>query len=498
MQHAFPKFLPFALLLSFASFILVGCSVSLGPGYTITGQNLELRFAPSPEPHLVVHCAYQLVNSGNQPLDSIRVSVPPAQAFHRTAITARWNDQPIVSEVIGVASETEYGDTVELRFPVAWHRKQKRTLVLEYELTSGSHLGSFLAVSRETFFAYPESWNPSLLPSKHLLGSGGIPPKKWTISIRVPAGYLVHGSGTAAKRLSSGGDWIYSFAQQRHGFAPFAAGGNYVETNIASNGHDIRFWTRKPVDATVAARVAASVSGRSRYYEAEYGSPAKEAGAIRLLECVIPAKNFGCGALPETILVDQAWVARGLAEKQFYGDANFELAYTWFGGAVRVPFDQYPLPMDALAPYAGWEAQAIEDGGDARSSRILALIAEFDKHAGACNERIVLPLPAGASGCAYPAAWTKSGLLFFALEDRIGRPAFHRALKSMLADRRGGDMRLEDLISAMDSKTKDSQGPFVRHWLKHPGIPEDFRARYSMAGAPTANPETSSPKEPHP
>ena len=477
---------------------MAGCAVPLGPGYTITGQNLELHFVPSPEPHLAVHCAYQLVNSGNQPLDSLRVSVPPAQAFHRTVISARWNDQPVVSEVISAARETEYGDTVELHFPVTWHRKQKRTLVLEYELTSGSHLGSFLAVSPETFFAYPGSWNPSLLPAKHFLGAGGVPPKKWTISIRVPAGYLVHGSGTAGKRVSSGGDWIYSFTNQRHDFAPFAAGGNYVETNIASNGRDIRFWTRKPVDPAVAAKAAGLVSGRARYYEAEYGSPTKVAGSIRLLECVIPAKTFGCGALPETVMIDQTWVTRGLAEKQFYDDANSELAYTWFGGAVHVSFDQYPLPMDALAPYAGWEAQAAEEGGEARSFRIQTLIVDFDKHAEACKEKIVLPLPSDSRGCTYPVAWTKSALFFFALEDRMGRSAFHRALKSMLADRRGSDVGLEDLISAMESETNDPQGPFVRHWLKHPSIPEDFRARYSMAVAPVANPETSSPKESHP
>jgi hypothetical protein len=498
LQHSFPKFFPLVLFLSFATLFLAGCAASLGPGYTIIAQNLELGFVPSPEPHLAVHCTYQLVNSGNQPLDAILVSVPPAQAFHRTAIVARWNNQPIVSEVIGAASDTDYGDTVELRLPGAWHRKQKRTLVLEYELSSGSHLGSFLSVSAETFFAYPQSWNPSLLASKHFFGSGGVPPKKWTISIRVPAGYLAHGSGAAGKRTTSGGDWIYSFTQHRHGFAPFAAGGNYVETNVASNGRDIQFWTLKPVDRKIAENAAASVAGRARYYETEYGQPAKEDGVIRLLECVIPAKDFGCGALPETILIDQAWIARGLAEKQFYEDANFELAYTWFGGAARVSFDQSPLPMDALAPYAGWEAQATEDGGDARNSRIRLLMAEFDKQVGACKEKVVLPLAAGSNTCTYPAAWTKSGLFFFALEDKIGRAAFHRALKSMLADRRGSDIDLEDLIAATDAETGEPQGPFVRHWLKHTGIPEDFRTRYSMAVAPAANPETNSPKEPHP
>jgi hypothetical protein len=492
------NFLSLVFVLASGLFLLAGCAVPLGPRYTIQKQNLELRFVSSPEPHLAVHSTYQLLNSGNQPLESLRVVVPSAQDFHRAWTSAHWNDQTIAPKEIRAASSNEYGDTAELHFPEAWQPKQKRTLILEYDLSSGSHLGSSLAVSQCTFFAYPEGWNPSLLPPRQILGVGGAPPKNWTISVRVPAGFLVHASGTAGKRSTSGGDWIYSFTQQPYGFAPFVAGGQYVETKIGSNGRDVRLWMHQPVDPVVAQNLAVSVSTRVRYYETEYRAPEKGGRPIRLLECVIPTHAFGCGALAETILVDQAWVARGLAEKNFYDDANFELAYTWFGGIARVAFDQFPLPMDALAPYAGWEAQAVEEGGDARAGRIRNLIADFDKRSGECQEKIVLPLAAGSAGCTYSAAWTKSALLFFALEDKIGRGPFHEALKSMLADRRGQDIGLADLIAALDAKSREPLGPFVRQWLKHPGIPEEFRTRYSIKVPPAANSETNSLKESHP
>ncbi len=475
-----------------------GCALALGPGYTIQKQNLELRFIPSPEPHLAVHGAYQLVNSGDQPLEAIRITLPPSEAFHRQGTIARWNNQSISLQEISLAGLSEQGDTIELRWPEAWRRKQKRTLILNYEVSSGSHLGSFLAVSPDAFFAYPGSWNPVLLPPKNSFGAGGVPPKKWTISVRVPVGDLAHASGTASKRASSGGEWLYSFTQLPHGFAPFAAGGNYVETKIDSSGRDVRFWMRKPVDLVVAQSAAISISTRFRYYETEYGAPANGARSIRLLECVIPTQNFGCGALPETILVQQAWVARGMAERKFYEDVNFELAYTWFGGIAHVGFDQYPLPMDALAPYAGWEAQAVEDGGDARAERIRNLISEFDRSVATCKERVVLPRAANADDCAYSAAWTKSGLFFFALEDKIGRAPFHEALKSMLADRRGRDIGLDDLIAALDAEAHEPQGPFIRQWLKHAAIPEEFRARYAMAVGPAVNSGTNSSKETHP
>jgi len=209
-------------------------------------------------------------------------------------------------------------------------------------------------------------------------------------------------------------------------FAPFAAGGNYVETRIDSGGRDVRFWMRKPVDPVAAQNAAASISTRAHYYETEYGAPANGARSIRLLECVIPAQNFGCGALPETILVQQAWVARGMAERKFYEDVNFELAYTWFGGIAHVAFDQYPLPMDALAPYAGWEAQAVEDGGDARAERIRNLISEFDRSVATCKKKVVLPRPANADDCAYSAAWTKVAFSFLRSKTKSAARHFTR------------------------------------------------------------------------
>ena len=498
MQHFF-----FHRLLSLsgfplAVFFLSGCSVALGPGYVIQKQDIELHFVSSPEPHLAVRCTYHLLNFGDQPLRSLRIVLPPSDAFHRGATSVQWDGHSIGIRTVSPASPSDIGDTVELQLPEPWPVKHKRTLTLGYELSTGFHLGSYLAVGPDTFFVFPESWNPSLLPAKHVFATGGVPPKKWTLTIRVPAGFLVHAGGIAGKRKSAGGEWLYSFIQQRGEFAPFAAGGKYVEREASANGQRILFWTLQPIDPAAAQNAADSLASRAHYYESEYGPSTKGSRTIRLLECPVPSKTFGCGTLPETILVHQAWVARGLKDKEFYDDVNFELAYTWFGGVSRVRFDESPLPMDAAASYAGWEANAREDGGDARAARIRSLLSDFDKRSADCTEKIVLPLPPGDYGCSYSPAWTKSGLFFFALEDEFGRPQLHQSLKSMIQDRRGTDFRLQDLISALDSETHHPQGPFVRQWLKHSGIPDDFRARYSMAGAPAANSDPNSLKEPHP
>lgn len=479
--------------------VFVGCAVPLGPGYSIQKQTLELRDLPSPQPHLSVHASFALKNSGNQPLSSIRILLPPAAEFHRAATSARWNDQPVELQVVSTASLADRGDALEVRLPHEFAVKKQGDLILDYELATGSHLGSFLAASPESFYAYSGSWNPTLLPPKHLFGVGGAAPKKWAITVRVPAGYLVHASGTIGKTNRSSGEWTYMFTQQARSFAPFAAGGKYVEHEVKVDGQRILVWTYQPVDAEAVQRTATEIASRARYYESEYGSPATEDRTVHLLECAPPPEQFGCGALPQTILVHQNWVARGLSEAGFHEDANFELAYTWFGGASRVRLEESPLPMDALAPYAGWEAEAFASGGSARARRIKALIADFDKQVASCKEKIILPTPAGFSGCSYPAAWTKSGLFFFAVEDKLGRGTLHAALKQLLESRRGRDFNVQDFIAVVDAESQQPQGPFIRAWLKHSGIPDDFRARYAgQATAASASSEANSIKEHQP
>jgi len=487
------------LLLSLAPlFFLGGCAVALGPGYTIQKQNVELHFVASPEPHLSMHGTYELINSGNQPLQNIQVRVPGAEAFRHSAFVAQWNGKSIEAKTAEAAKATNLGDTIELGFNEPWAVKQKRTLTLDYDLFTGFHLGSYLAVSESTFFVFPESWAPELSPPKHFFGTGGVPPKKWTLLVRVPSGFLVHASGTSGKQKAIGNERLYSFLQQRGDSAPFAAGGNYVEKEVSANGQKVLFWTLKPVDADTAKRTADAVASRVHYYDAQYGTPTGGDHSIRLLECITATKDFGCGALPGTIFVQQAWIARGLNDQEFLDDIKFELGYTWFGGESRVRFDESPLPMDAVAPYAGWEAQANELGGNARAFRIQNLIADFDKHSADCKEKVALPLAAGEHSCSYSLAWTKSVLFFFSLEDKIGRGPFHKALKSVIQDRRDRDFALEDLISAMESETQETQGQFVRQWLKHSGIPDEFRARYSKVASSIANSEMNPVKEPHP
>jgi aminopeptidase N len=74
-------------------------------------------------------------------------------------------------------------------------------------------------------------------------------------------------------------------------------------------------------------------------------------------------------------------------------------------------------------------------------------------------------------------------LFFYGLQDRYGDAVFRKAIRHMLYARRSGGFDLDDLIAAFDQEAHGNTAEFVRLWMKHPGVPADFRARYENTSA---------------
>ena len=49
--------------------------------------------------------------------------------------------------------------------------------------------------------------------------------------------------------------------------------------------------------------------------------------------------------------------------------------------------------------------------------------------------------------------------------------------------RRSSGFDLDDLIAAFDEESHGNTAEFVRLWMKHPGVPKDFRAKYENTSA---------------
>lgn len=80
----------------------------------------------------------------------------------------------------------------------------------------------------------------------------------------------------------------------------------------------------------------------------------------------------------------------------------------------------------------------------------------------------------------------KSLLFFYALQDRYGREVFRKAISHILYVRRKRGFELSDLIATFDQETHQSAAEFVQLWMKRPGVPEEFWARYKETAAATA------------
>jgi hypothetical protein len=158
------------------------------------------------------------------------------------------------------------------------------------------------------------------------------------------------------------------------------------------------------------------------------------------------------------------------------------LASSWLGYGQNPGFFEQDPPLSALPAFAASQGREAVQGTQVRMETIRRTLALVPRQADAHK-------PEDDS-----VTRAKSLLFFFGLQDRYGQDAFNRALSHMLYARQGGGFDLDDLIAAFEQETHQNVAEFVRHWMKRPGVPEDFRARYeTTAGANASNPKETTP-----
>jgi hypothetical protein len=150
------------------------------------------------------------------------------------------------------------------------------------------------------------------------------------------------------------------------------------------------------------------------------------------------------------------------------------LAASWLGYGQNPGFYEQQPPLSALPAFASAFGQEAIEGPSSRSETIRRALRMIPKEAPANKKEDANVLRA------------KSFLFFFALQERYGRDAFQHAIDHMLSARQGRGFNLSDLIAAFEQETHQNVAEFERIWMKHPGVPDDFRARYENASASVA------------
>jgi hypothetical protein len=476
------------LLLASAGFWAIGCTTALGPGYTIEKQEVRVRFLPGPEPKILLEADYQMRNSGNQPLSSLELRLPGRRRFHVGASLADWD-----GAVLAFESSSANPRNTLLKFPGVWLVTARHTLHLSAEILQPDPGGPGLSFASDAFFLPAQGWSPELLPAKGLFPTGGVPPAKWDLIVQVPDNFLVHTSGKEVKTSRTRGELVLRAAQAPRDRYPFVVAGRYVSTSLDTAKQKVYLWTRAAQQASGLKIASDSLVHAMNAYELAFGARSKDAHPLWIVECPVAAgcfsapvsayaKFFGEGEEPtsaemaslDTILAD---ISGGTPE---IGSAVApSLAASWLGYGQNPGFYEQEAPLNALPAYAAVLGRESIEGPSAREETIRRALRFIPRNAPKLKTEDPALLRA------------KSFLFFHALQDRYGQAAFDHALSHMLDARRGRGFNLADLISAFEQETHQNVAEFVRLWMKHPGVPDEFRVRHKNVSALT----TSSSKE---
>ena len=479
-SHLRPFFL---LLFASAGSWAVGCTTALGPGYTIEKQEIRVHFLPGPEPKILLEADYQLRNSGNQPLSLLELRLPGRRRFHMGAARADWD-----GAVLAFDSSSANPRNTLLKFPGVWPVTARHTLHLSAEILQPEPGEPGLSFASDAFFLPAQGWSPELLPAKGLFPTGGVPPAKWDLIVQVPDNFVVHTSGTEVKTSRSRNELVVRATQVPRDRYPFVMAGRYVSTSLDTPKQKVYLWTRTSQQASALKAASDSLVRAMNAYDSTFGSRSKDAHPLWIVECPVAAgcfsapvsayaKFFGEGDEPasaemaslDTILAD----ITGGTPKIGAAIAP-SLAASWLGYGQNPGFYEQEAPLYALPAYAAALGRESIEGPSVRGETIRRALR-------------FIPWNAPKQKTEDPALLrAKSFLFFYALQERYGQAAFNNAVTHMLDARRGRGFNLADLISAFEQESHQNVAEFVRLWMKHPGVPDEFRARHDDVSAAAA------------
>jgi hypothetical protein len=477
----------FIVLLAGVAGWTAGCTAAFGPGYQIVAQEITVQFVPSPEPTLRVNAEYHLRNTGNQTLTSLEVRLPGRRRFHFVNPQALWDAAPFSFDV----SPANPRDVL-LVIPKPWTVSSSHTLRLSVDFQPAGEGENSLSFAPDAFFLPAQGWSPELLPAPGVFGNGGVPPKAWNLIVRVPGDFLVHVSGQQTRGKSkashNSSEQVLKVVQQGKDAYPFVIAGRFSSTQQKVGGETVNLWTRSPQKPDALRDPAAAMVRVMRAYDQMFGARARDTHQLWIVECPTHPGCFTRAASSfsslifegnqspsaemvslDTVMVNLAGGAPAMAT------VAPSLASSWLGYDRNPGFFQQSPPLSFLPAFAAARGREAVDGAAVRAEII---------------RRVLRGVPAGASAHRMEddsVLRAKSLLFFYGLQDRFGAGTFDKALSHMLYARAGRGFDLDDLIAALEEETHQNVAEFVRSWMKHPGVPEEFRARYETPSAATSN-----------
>jgi hypothetical protein len=483
------------LLLACVPFVAYGCTAALGPGYTIVQQQVTVQFVPAPQPVIRIEGVYQLRNTGNQPLTSLELRLPGRRRFHFSDPAAQWDNTALT-----FAASPDNPRNVLLNFSQPWSVSARHTLRLSVDFQRPDANEPALSFTPEAFFLPAQGWSPELLPARGIFASGGVPPKAWNLIVRVPGNFLVHTSGQTSKQSAKGSskaaERTVRVKQTLQEDYPFVIAGHYIAGTMEAGQELVNLWTRSPQNPEALRQPSEALARAIQAYDDTFGTRPKDSHQLWIVECpdlagcfTSTTSNFSRLTAAENEKTTAEMASQDTAMVDLSGGAPEiaaavpSLASSWLGYGQNPGFFEQTPPLYALPAFAASRGREAVEGAQIRAQIIRRLLRAIPANSAARQPE------------ADDVVRAKSVLFFYGLQDRYGQEVFSAALTHMLEARRGGGFDLDDLIAAFELESHQNVAQFVRLWMKHPGVPQDFRARYenTAASSPPATAKESIP-----
>lgn len=487
--YRLPRPLVAAALL--AGLFLTGCAVPLGPGFRLRARQMVLGEAPAPSAAPVrVRVAERMENTGNRPLAYLDVTLPAAIAAGRSNLTIRIDGRTVPP----VAVRDAPGAPLRVRFDPPWPPRQAREVVLEYDLATDPGRGGVAAVTPDGFYLADPLALPFWLTPVGVFASGEVLSRDERFELSLPADFRVVASGRQQRRRSPDGRFLYRFRTSGRELPSFVIAGRYEQQIVITPRSNVVFWTFQPLDPHAAQMAAERLSASADTFARLFG-PLPGPTPLRVVETPASLLTFeasgqdlSAASFPQGVLLGPRAFAQGIASEPVLRLAEAELVRTWFGWRVPLRPEMETLLGPGLGLFAVALAAEARGGQEARRLEIVRLLAAYDRARVPGGEGSLLRSPAESTPQQSAANAYKAALFLAALDDLAGQQNFEsavRRLQDAMAGR-GLSLSLDDLRSSLELSAGAEMADVFRLWLNRPGVPDDFRARYGPAPAPSA------------
>src|SRR5712692_2980482 len=470
-----------AALVAAAVLLCSACNARLGPGYRIERQEIELSYVAADAPRLHVRATYRLRNDGDRDLSEISAQLPDTATFGRENLRAAADGREI-SLPPGAPPD---GQGMRIPFAAPWPQRQRRALVLEYDLVPAAPGNAAAAVNPGSFHVCEEAAFPRLHRPEGPLGRGGEPPAEIQLVVRAPREFRVYAGGREERPRQRGGQIEHRFRLKQRNLHLFAVGGTYQEQRNAAGDAAVIFWTFRPLPVERAQAAAARLAATRRALQDAFGPPGSSLPPEHLMETParITRRWEGAGdpagvAVPAGALLNRQGFLLDVASETFLDLVEHEMAHHWFGQFVAPEPEVEASLGEGLAEYAALVAAEARGGEAERKHRAALLLRWYDESRQKAADKPLLRLrvtdPYGQRVFGY----NKGALLFVTLEDEYGKEKVRRALAHVAGARRGAHFGYADVLAAREQEIGQDLGECFGSWLNQAGIPQAVRARY--------------------